>query len=550
MNKASTNLITVVLLLLTATLPASATDEALIEILRTNGVITSEQYESLKKAEKAKSLADHAAPTADEDLLKILLENGSISQAQYAALRNKTMQEKRTEAEVTVALQDSSSRAQQQEVAAKVSNGPAVEQPSNDGTPIASTGKTAPGPSPIGSEQDLATVPGGIENLRKRDYRDVFTSLEDVAKHSERLSVGIVALKAQYIADSTKISPGTSPGTVDPAPLAPVPRRDKNGFRMRAVEFYATGRLTDWSTYYAEFDFARQNEIALNAMYMDFYLKDMPHLKSAFPYVSKLRIGQFREPFGIEQGTSQGVLDFVNRAYYTDLKLGAVDIRTGDPTLNPFGKDNGTGFMQQLDMGAMLAGKVSQLPWEPEYELAVINGAGRNFNDNNSAKDFSGRLIFKPTEGLKVYLAGYYGHSFFNGKADAVLHNNTDVRKTRLGIMYTYFPPFFHNLVKLQGEYMEGHDSDFHRRTWYQYVLFRPLSFLPNFEPAYRYERFTVDTNRPNSTLSRHTIGFNYYLHTDLKLTVNYEIKQDENGGGSTNPNNNNFFATQLQFRY
>jgi len=276
----------------------------------------------------------------------------------------------------------------------------------------------------------------------------------------------------------------------------------------------------------------------------------MPHLKSAFPYVSKLRIGQFREPFGIEQGTSQGLLDFVNRAYYTDLKLGSVDIRTGDPTLNPFGKDNGTGFIQQLDIGAMMTGKISPLPWEPEYEVAVINGAGRNFKKNNADKEYSGRLIFNPLEGLTVYLAGYYGHAFFNGKADKVLRNNTDVRKSRLGVMYTYFPPIFQNLVKLQGEYMEGHDHGFNRRTWYQYVLFRPFASWPNFEPAYRYEQFTVDTDRPHSTLSRHTLGFNYYLHTDVKLTVNYEIKHDANGGGSTNPNNNNFFATQLQFRY
>ena len=549
MKRISTNLITTVLLVM-APLPASATDEALLEILRANGAITPEQYESLKKADKAKSPIAHIAPAVDEDLLKILRENGVISQAQYAALRDKTTQEKRTETEVTMALQDSSSRTLQQEVAAQVSNSPAVEQSSQAGTPIALTGKTAPGPSPIGSEQDLATVSGGIENLRKNDYREVFTAVENVAKHTERLSMGVVALKAQYIYDSTKINLGTSPGTIDPAPLAAVPRRDKNGFRIRAAEFYATGRLTEWSTYYGEFDFARQNEIALNAMYMDFYLKDMPHLKSAFPYVSKLRIGQFREPFGIEQGTSQGLLDFVNRAYYTDLKLGSVDIRTGDPTLNPFGKDNGTGFIQQLDIGAMVTGKISPLPWEPEYEVAVINGAGRNFNDNNADKDFSGRLIFKPLEGLKVYLAGYYGHAFFNGKADKVLRNNTDVRKSRLGVMYTYFPPIFQNLVKLQGEYMEGHDHGFNRRTWYQYVLFRPFASWPNFEPAYRYEQFTVDTDRPHSTLSRHTLGFNYYLHTDVKLTVNYEIKHDANGGGSTNPNNNNFFATQLQFRY
>ena len=124
--------------------------------------------------------------------------------------------------------------------------------------------------------------------------------------------------------------------------------------------------------------------------------------------------------------------------------------------------------------------------------------------------------------------------------------------------MYTYFPPLFNDLVKLQGEYIEGYDSGFRRRSWYQYVLVRPLSWLPNLELAYRYEQFTMDTHRPDSTLERHTIGFNYYLHTNVKLTVNYEIKHDQNegnplvtaGGGQANANNTNFFVTQIQFRY
>ena len=433
--------------------------------------------------------------------------------------------------------------------------GPVVREPLKDTTPATST-ETGPGPHPVGSYKDLERVSGGIEHLRKEGYRNVFTTLDSVLKHNERVSFGIVALKAQYIADNTDRKPGTA---VDPATGfgGAIPTRDENGFRIRAAELYVTGRLTSWSTYYAEVDFARQGEVALNSMYMDFYTKDMPHVQSISPYMKQLRIGQFREPFGIEQGTSQGLLDFVNRAYYTDLSLDSVDGRAGDPGLNPFGKSNSSGFIQQLDVGAMLVGGARQLPWEPEYEVAVFNGAGRNFNDNNADKDVSGRLIITPTEGMKFYLAAYTGTSFFNGTPSGLLANNTDVRKFRQGAMYTYIPPFFNNLVKLQGEYIEGNDNGFRRRTWYQYILVRPLAFLQNFEPAYRYEMFTVDTNRPQSTLERHTVGFNYYFHANVKLTVNYEIKHDQNQNstpfapsGEINANNKNFFVTQIQFRY
>ena len=58
-------------------------------------------------------------------------------------------------------------------------------------------------PPPVGSLKDLEGVPGGIEYLRKNDYKDVFTTVDNVLKHSEKLSVGIVALKAQYNADNT-----------------------------------------------------------------------------------------------------------------------------------------------------------------------------------------------------------------------------------------------------------------------------------------------------------------------------------------------------------
>src|SRR5436853_352506 len=166
---------------------------------------------------------------------------------------------------------------------------PTARERLKDTSPVTST-ETGPGPHPVGSYRDLERVPGGIENLRKEGYRSVFTTIDNVLKHSERLSVGIVALKVQYVADNTDRTPGTA---VDPTTgfSGAIPTRDENGFRIRAAEFYVTGRLTPWSTYYTEVDFARQSEIALNSMYMDFYTKDMPYVKGVSPYVKQLRIG-------------------------------------------------------------------------------------------------------------------------------------------------------------------------------------------------------------------------------------------------------------------
>lgn len=83
-----------------------ATDEALLETLPGNGVITKEQYEALKKGEEVKAITKKPAPAQDQSLLDVLLENGLISQAQYAALQVKGAQEKKTDPEARVSLKE------------------------------------------------------------------------------------------------------------------------------------------------------------------------------------------------------------------------------------------------------------------------------------------------------------------------------------------------------------------------------------------------------------------------------------------------------------
>ncbi len=84
--------------------PVWATDEALLEVLRQNKLITDAQYEALKKAGQQKS--ERPLPAADQDVLDVLLANKLISQEQYAQLRVKTGQEKKTDPEAKVSLKD------------------------------------------------------------------------------------------------------------------------------------------------------------------------------------------------------------------------------------------------------------------------------------------------------------------------------------------------------------------------------------------------------------------------------------------------------------
>ncbi|MGQ0656962.1 MAG: OprO/OprP family phosphate-selective porin [Chromatiales bacterium] len=93
--------LSVLIPLLLVNIPAAATDEALLQVLLANKLITAEQYEAIKKAEAPKPAAAPAQttagkplPTDDQGLLDVLLANGVISQQQFAALQVKNADEK------------------------------------------------------------------------------------------------------------------------------------------------------------------------------------------------------------------------------------------------------------------------------------------------------------------------------------------------------------------------------------------------------------------------------------------------------------------------
>jgi len=93
--------LTLLIFLFLASLPAAATDEALLQVLLANKLITPEQYEAIRKAGaaqpaavRAPTAAEKPVPTDDQGLLDVLLANGVISQKQFAALQVKNADEK------------------------------------------------------------------------------------------------------------------------------------------------------------------------------------------------------------------------------------------------------------------------------------------------------------------------------------------------------------------------------------------------------------------------------------------------------------------------
>jgi len=109
-----------------------------------------------------------------------------------------------------------------------------------------------------------------------------------------------------------------------------------------------------------------------------------------------LRIGQFPVPFSYELGITKLRTDFVERAAFVT------------QTVNP-----------RRDIGVMVYGGLMDQTFQ--YQLAVMNGAGQNRADNNSAKDVIGRLVVSPfVTSNHSHLKGFnFGGALAYGKQPA-----------------------------------------------------------------------------------------------------------------------------------
>ena len=97
--------------------------------------------------------------------------------------------------------------------------------------------------------------------------------------------------------------------------------------------------------------------------------------------------GQFKPPFSLENPISPVVMEMI-----TQMSLaGNYMVAGGSPLMMPGSAGRDIGLNLYGDLGRYVT-----------YDVAVMNGAGRNQKDNNSWKDVVGRLTFHPLENLDV----------------------------------------------------------------------------------------------------------------------------------------------------
>jgi hypothetical protein len=175
-----------------------------------------------------------------------------------------------------------------------------------------------------------------------------------------------------------------------------------------------------------------------------------------------LTLGQQQLPFGLEAQTTEEIRPVITSAQF--LARGAAANQT------PY--NGGAGFtnLNARQNGLILRGDAfvnvdytsnyrSSLL---EYALGVVNGTGVNAGDNNTAKDWIGRVAFTVPADYNSWLRELkFGLSYYTGKANlantpatgAVVLKNGDLSRSGFDINYTRFP------FSLAYEYAEGRDE-------------------------------------------------------------------------------------------
>jgi hypothetical protein len=303
---------------------------------------------------------------------------------------------------------------------------------------------------------------------------------------ADKITIGVNALQIQYYHDTgDQLGDGTPNGP----PIGSGTPFGRNGFTLRRAEFYARGQVTERITYETLFDLSGSAPIVRDAF-----------VEIAGAPYANVRLGQFRIPFGVETQLSSNHLLFIDRMLVTYL---------GEQ------QQVASSVLQEWDRGVQLVGEPISGPLNVSYALALVNGEGLNADDGNGLTDVVGRF------GIRV--AGYQiGASSYRGKRRDAGFIDRD--RTRFGWDAEINPNPLKALL-IRGELVRGRDDQTTTRGWYVLAAYR---FTDCWEPAVRVERWDPDRNAAGDGFTRTTLGLNYHIVGDTRLSANYEFRDDK----------------------
>ncbi len=251
----------------------------------------------------------------------------------------------------------------------------------------------------------------------------------------------------------------------------------------------------------------------------------------------KLRVGQFKTPYTLENIISPTMLGAVNLNEGTRYMAGIA----GDPLY---------GNYVGRDVGMMVTGDA--LPARDghrylNYSLGVFNGAGMNMRDNNKHKDVAAMINVLPTK--DITLSGSFIIGKGNAQADdmfGTFTKGTDYTRNRwaVGAEVRYNP------IRFRSEYMQGRNGDINSRAFYAELWCRVFR---NFDVVLDYDYLDKNTSLSKETrdafptwtrTSNYLVGLQYWVYKACRISTQY-IFSDRNLGPDTKA-----WVTQFQVAF
>ncbi len=316
---------------------------------------------------------------------------------------------------------------------------------------------------------------------------------------------------------------------------------DKTGFRIY-LQGNRKNKVSDKADAYL-----KTGEAVYSPKLMDAYVDWKPSPLYSF------RLGQYKKQFGLEQGTSPVDLDFI---YETVTTKGFLD--------------------NNRDQGLMAFGKWRDL----NYWLSLHNGASYNLKDKNWAKDVTARTVYAlPWPGLRAGASAEYGMAdgatrglyrrragleanwewrklfvrgeYMIGRDDKSISDSLS-RTTSLTVTDTLVSWSYDSLSSAWVPTVTFSNRTVTTKTWTKKTLvdqalarggYLTVGYvvLPKLRLAVRGDLFRNDYSWKLKVAGTDTawvkaeartlawnLGADYFLNKVTKLTVNYDIKQED----------------------
>ena len=269
----------------------------------------------------------------------------------------------------------------------------------------------------------------------------------------------------------------------------------------------------------------------------DFYKFSLHELWMSYRFADALtlKVGQFKTPFSLENPIAPPVLEMIT---LTSLATNYM-ICGSSPLMMPAGAGR--------DMGLTVYGDL--LNHHLSYDLAVMNGSGRNNWDNNSQKDFVGRLTVKPipelalsgsvilgTGNVAVHLAED-GSGYVSDAAPSVtgFKANGNYQRNR----YAAGAELKTRPLNLRGEYMWGKDADCKSDGGYVTAQVKNVA-VKNLDVVASFDHLNAHTGVTN----RYSAGLQYWFYPKCRIQAGYSYSKHPGLTGG------NSILTQLQVAF